>query len=727
MNSLQFDLRYCYGIDSFEHIFVFDRKNKCFLIYAPNGTMKTSFSKTMDDFKIGIDPKDIIFKSRNSHRKIIKSDGSLLSPEEVFVIQSYNENFESNKLSSLLVSKDLKKQYDDIHKEIKEKKAELIKKIAETAGFRSPQKVEEEIITSFIKDGNDLFEALEIIKKSNVLEENYNIPMISYESIINTDVKNFVENKDVKLLLKEYIEKYNELMEKSQFFKKGVFNHTNATNVSKSLNDNGFFKIKYGVVVGNRTINTKSELESLIKDAKKDILNNDELSKRFESIDKLIKNAKLRSLRDLLEDNPELISELQNFDILKKKLWVLYLKDHIDLYNSLMDLYEFSKVKLKEIIALAKKEETQWNNVVDIFNNRFNVPFTVSVENKEDVILKETTPTLKFTYEDREDEVDIDKKDLLSVLSNGESRALYILNIIFEIEALKKDNKEILIIIDDIADSFDYKNKYAIVEYLKEIKDTPIFRPIILTHNFDFYRTVAKRLSATRLMTSKQEDKIVLKTGNYANDVFNDWKDSLEVDNKKLIASIPFIRNISEYIEEKNSKNYLDLTSMLHMKSNTREIMVDDLEIILNDLWRTKKNLNEKGRRVLDIIYEEAGNICRDNTDEISLENKIVLSIAIRLKAEEFMISKINDESFTSNIPGAQTGKLLKKFKKLFKEDRDIIKKLEQVSIMTPENIHMNSFMYEPLLDMSDMHLKKLYKDIYELNSEEIDNKQEIV
>ena len=35
-----------------------------------------------------------------------------------------------------------------------------------------------------------------------------------------------------------------------------------------------------------------------------------------------------------------------------------------------------------------------------------------------------------------------------------------------------KENK--LIIFDDIADSFDYKNKYAIIEYLKDIKDESI-------------------------------------------------------------------------------------------------------------------------------------------------------------------------------------------------------------------------------------------------------------
>ena len=47
---------------------------------------------------------------------------------------------------------------------------------------------------------------------------------------------------------------------------------------------------------------------------------------------------------------------------------------------------------------------------------------------------------------------------------------------------------------DDIADSFDYKNKYAIVEYLKEISEHPYIDVLILTHNFDFYRTVVHRL-----------------------------------------------------------------------------------------------------------------------------------------------------------------------------------------------------------------------------------------
>lgn len=55
------------------------------------------------------------------------------------------------------------------------------------------------------------------------------------------------------------------------------------------------------------------------------------------------------------------------------------------------------------------------------------------------------------------------RNDLLNVLSTGEARALYILNIMFEVHIRWKVRKKTLFIFDDIADSFDYKNKFAII------------------------------------------------------------------------------------------------------------------------------------------------------------------------------------------------------------------------------------------------------------------------
>ena len=58
----------------------------------------------------------------------------------------------------------------------------------------------------------------------------------------------------------------------------------------------------------------------------------------------------------------------------------------------------------------------------------------------------------------------------MQALSTGEKKALYILNIIFEIEARTKAGQQTLLVVDDIADSFDYKNKYAIIQYLLDIR-----------------------------------------------------------------------------------------------------------------------------------------------------------------------------------------------------------------------------------------------------------------
>ena len=79
------------------------------------------------------------------------------------------------------------------------------------------------------------------------------------------------------------------------------------------------------------------------------------------------------------------------------------------------------------------------------------------------------------------------------------------------------------------------------------------------------------------------------------------------------------------------------------------------------------------------------------------------------------MVKKINDATFVASITANQTEKLLARFKQLFSTDAVAINTVERVVLMTPENIHLNSFMYEPILDMSDEHLRKLYEDVLAL------------
>jgi len=62
-----------------------------------------------------------------------------------------------------------------------------------------------------------------------------------------------------------------------------------------------------------------------------------------------------------------------------------------------------------------------------------------------------------------------------------------------------------------------------------------------------------------------------------------------------------------------------------------------------------------------------------------------------------------------------RTSGLFREFKVKFSADAATIAILERVILMTPENIHLNSFMYEPIIDMSDEHLRQLYLDLQKL------------
>ena len=74
------------------------------------------------------------------------------------------------------------------------------------------------------------------------------------------------------------------------------------------------------------------------------------------------------------------------------------------------------------------------------------------------------------------------------------------------------------------------------------------------------------------------------------------------------------------------------------------------------------------------------------------------------------MIDQISIDEL-NNINKDQTQKLYQ----LCKEkgiDPITLKLLNRVNLITPEHIHVNSFMFEPLVDMSMNHLVDLYKDI---------------
>lgn len=713
MNKIQITLENCYGIGNLTETFDF-QDGSVYSIYAPNGFMKTSLSKTFLDLSNAKVSSDLIHADRVTLRDIKDEAGVDIKAEQVFVIEPYNESFNSEKTSLLLVNQTIKQQYDDALKKIEVKKDELIKVLKQKSGLTGRTVTPETELLKRFSEAS-IYQLLDRLE-TDVKTAEPDIAHIVYDALFNEKALTFLESGQISVQLNEYIEKYNELIDESPILSKG-FNHYHAKTINKNLADNGFFGANHSVNLFNGTIkeevNSYQELEDKIEGEKKRILADAALNKKFEEIDKKLTTKELRELRDYLLDNKDIVPRLGELKNLQKSLWLSYLLTSNQVYSDFINEYRANKQIIVDTINAAKQEKTQWEEVVKAFNRRFTVPFELVVSNQEDVILKGLAPNIDFAFKDDNTSKKVDKKLLLQVLSQGEKRALYVLNILFEINARKKQGQETLVIADDIADSFDYRNKYAIVEFLKEVSMLDKFKCIFLTHNFDFHRTISSRLNLDRpkrIFVLKSGRSVSFKQEKYQKNPFEFWFENFQ-NSKFVIAAIPFIRNLAQYCFKENE--FDQLTALLHIKPNSNQISLQDLQVIYRSIInRPNLTIADPQKSAFQLIYEHGDAIEQEVHQEAELESKIILSIAIRLKAEEFMISKINNQAFVNGITINQTAVLLTKYKLDFPTEDHAIELLEKVSLITPENIHLNSFMYEPILDMSPEHLKALYTEI---------------
>lgn len=586
MKRLKITLENCYGIKRLEAEFDFASSGNVFAIYAPNGVMKTSLANTFRDLARGDSSSDRIWPNKATKRIITDETGKELEPERLFVIEPYNDAYRSERISTLLANESLRKRYEAEYATIDEKTEILVGALKAPTGLKNG--IKEELAKAITHDPNDLYRALSRLKEEVLEEEDSVLADVIYSDIFDPKVELVLSDPAFRSSVKEYVEKYDELLTKSTFFKKGVFTHNNAADVAKTLNTNGFFKADHSVYMRvngeKKEVRTIKELEAAIQSEKDRILTDENLKTAFEKIDKqLNKNVELKKFRSCLEQNPIVVPELANPERLRQNLWGAYLIRIREPYEHLLGAFNTGRAKIAAIIEEAKSEQTRWAEVIKIFNERFSVPFLVRMDNQVDVMLKSVAPALSFDFlEDPDDKqsatVDVLEGTLKQVLSNGEKRALYILNIIFEVEARKSAKQNTLFIVDDIADSFDYKNKYAIIEYLKEVSEEPRFHQIVLSHNFDFYRTISGRLrlkAESRMLSTKVNGKIQLQPDkDQGSTPFSHWRKKLQ-EKAMLVASIPFLRNLAEYSGDAANKK--TLTSLLTSRRTPKRSRLERL------------------------------------------------------------------------------------------------------------------------------------------------------
>ena len=157
---------------------------------------------------------------------------------------------------------------------------------------------------------------------------------------------------------------------------------------------------------------------------------------------------------------------------------------------------------------------------------------------------------------------------------------------------------------------------------------------------------------------------------------------------------------------------------MLHWKSNTDQITVGNYLDIYNRLFGSTYDINST-QSLKGLLFAEAIDICQSAVHNgLNLEDKILLSIAIRMQAEIFLTNELRtlkgDATYWCTAK-SQFGMLMKEYIQLTQQNPSI-RILEKVSITVSSNIHLNSFMFEPILDLTVEHLISLYDEVRGLN-----------
>lgn len=723
MYNLKVKLENCYGISSLDESFDLSNtqgKAKAYSIYAPNGLMKTSFSRTFEALSKGEEPKEERFNREPTC--IIEVDGVEIKKEQIYVLKSEIEiSSDTEAVTNILINQESKSRYDSLISDIVKLKSKLETSLQKKSRLKKDN-VEVALITDFQTDS--FARAIKLAKEIDIEDD---LGSFIYGEIFDPKAISILESPEFLSKSSEFNQRYQELFEKAgTIYSRGVFNPTKADASFDTLYKQGYFAGGHKVhLKGDASSIDYEELQEKMRVVHESIDSDAELKKLRSD---LAKNAQTQALILLLENvsatevdlllhsaNPENQAEF------KRKLWAFYIKNSPDA-EAYLEAFSANQAELRKIELDAATEAPNWANAIDLFNSRFvDMPFTLSLFNQVEAALGKDKAKLKFTFKDGDDQIDCTRSEIKS-LSQGEKRALYLLNFIFEVEDRKKMSLPTLFIIDDVADSFDYKNKHAIVQYLEDISKVENFSQLILTHNFDFFRTLSNSFVRYErcLMASRTDGGIKLsKAEGIKNYFIGKWKENIATNDFILCATVPFTRNLLEYIKDEDDPDYLKLTSLLHWKEDTSQITIGEYYDIYNRLFGKSYPTTNKNS-FKELLFSKADEInSRTSHDGLNLEDKVLLSIAIRMRAEIFLIEeirKIKKEDDYWCQSKNQFGKLMKLYLKEL-PNSPAIKTLEKVSITVSSNIHLNSFMYEPILDLTIEHLLTLYSEILELES----------
>lgn len=485
-----------------------DNSNKLFqdIIYSRNGIFKTSFSTCLYELSNGNEQniKDRITDTSASIKLEIVNDGvpinDLKNKFIVFSREIYQKHYKKlsdyDKELELLTIKQEDKEY--IERLIVDDTEEpLIELKVKSKGIG----LDFEKTMDLLGDKNlGYLDNIIYVLKSIEKAPNIDITQVNFKKIFQKSY-DFIDNVNFKDQVHNYIEIVNKRIKEELFDDK--FDENNCLSFLDTIKKEGFLSRdkNRGLIIQNKEYYDFEDIEKLFKKTIKKIAEDPKVLEINKELLKTIGNSvEANNIKKEIINNPILVKELS---LGKKDIIKIALKNSGVQTEYWIEILENTKKELTRVLNQVKNKKNYFEEAIEIYKNRFHPIFDIDLVNRQESMLGLEMPYIVFKHKSNPN-YELDEDKLYDILSSGEKTTLNIIKFIVEYISNKENNP--IIILDDIVETFDYSNRYAFIEYINDmVKDGVTL--IVLTHNFEFYRTLSSRVSELRKLVASVDKK----------------------------------------------------------------------------------------------------------------------------------------------------------------------------------------------------------------------------
>ena len=475
------------------------------VIYAPNGTANSSIADAIENMSLN-ESVDDVYGSAAAPSFEIDINGSICDENNYipFNVIKYSgvEEFElgdGDDYRGLVISQKMANMVSEIQKSIN-KSIENISKVLLSCFSKKGKGKGGELFSKSLR------EAISIIARTT---ENDDALLIGFINNLQLSLKplstsldedTFYKLVNIKSMdaatkpeVKQYLNEYALIVNKkiASNILDDAFKIDNLNSFSNHIKEDKYFDAanKRMLLINKEEVGL-IKFEEIVKEQNELIYGNEETKAQYEICKSILsKNKATNDLANVVLKDPILLSHASDYIRFVNELFVTMIGSaSLALLEAEKNKIIANQSELEKMKSSLDDSDNALSTIWSNFESRFSFEkFDLKIRNKFDAVIGFDVPHFVKCIKGTDIEI-TDPKELR--FSTGEIRTFNLINAIIDIERARLINQEVTIILDDAVDSFDYKNKYGIIDYLAEMKDDPNIQVIIFTHNFDFYRSM---------------------------------------------------------------------------------------------------------------------------------------------------------------------------------------------------------------------------------------------